>query len=101
MSCVVMTNHGVKRAKERVGLPKRALERNAEKAFTEGLKHSDLTGSIKRYVDALYFKKEKAGNIRIYCGRVYIFCGNNLVTVFYLPPKYRKIAENYKKQKSS
>ena len=96
MSEIVMTSHGVKRSKERVGLPKRALERNAEKAFENGLKHSELSGSIKRYVDALYLRYEKAGNIRIYCGKVYIFCGTKLVTVLDLPAKFKKKAENCK-----
>ena len=92
MSCVVVTNHAKDRTRERVGLPKRVVEKNAVKAFDEGLKHGDLSGSLKRFVDGLYLQYGRANNIRIYCGNVYLFCGNVLVTVMPLPGKYRKTA---------
>ena len=98
MSCVIVTDHARDRTKERVGLPKRVVEKNAEKAFDEGLKHSDLSGSIKRFVDGLYLQYGKANNIRIYCGNVYLFRNNVLVTVMPLPGKYRKTAMELSKK---
>lgn len=99
MSCVIMTNHGTKRSKERIGLPKRALERNAEKAYENGLTQSDLSGSLKRYMSKLFFNNQTAGNIRVYCGNVYIFSANRLVTVLELPERFKKIASNIAMQK--
>lgn len=99
MSCVVVTNHAKERTKQRAGLPKRAVEKNAERAFDEGLKHSELGGSLRRFVDSLYFQHRTANNIRIYCGNVYLFCGQRLVTVISLPQKYRKSADTIKRNR--
>lgn len=101
MSCVYVTNHAKDRTKQRVGLPKRVVEKNAERAFEEGLTRKELSGSIRRFVDALYHRDEKVQNIRIYCGNVYLFCGRVLVTVIPLPQRYRKIAENIWRNKNA
>lgn len=99
MSCVVMTDHAQNRTRERVGLPKRVAEKNAERAFLEGISHSEVSGSLKRYVDGLYLSGRKANNIRIYCGNVYLFTGNTLITVIPLPAKYRKTVESIRKSR--
>ena len=89
--CVTVTDHAQKRIRERVGLPKRAVEKNAERALKKGIKHSQLSGRVKKFVDALYFKYQTANNIRIYENSVYLFAGGILITVIDLPQKYRKI----------
>ena len=94
MSCVYVTEHAKDRSRQRVGLPKRAGEKNAERAYLEGIKHSETSGSLKRFIDGLYLSKGKANNIRIYCGNVYLFVDQDLVTIISLPPKYRKTAED-------
>lgn len=100
MSCVVVTNHAKDRTRQRVRLNKKATERNSERAFLDGLKHSELNGGLKKFVDSLYFKYRTANNIRIYCGNVYLFCGNVLVTVIELPQKFRKRAEDLRRKRS-
>ena len=99
MSCVIVTNHAKERTRQRVGLPKRVIEKNALKAFDEGIRHNELSGSIKRFVDGLYLQYQTANNIRIYCGNVYLFTGNVLITVLQLPPKYRKSADKIEKKR--
>ena len=101
MSCVVITNHAEDRTRQRAGLPKRTVEKNAERAFIDGLEHWELKGSLKRFVDGLYLHYKKANNIRIYCGNVYIFTGNTLITVIQLPGRYRKTAESIKKSRGN
>ena len=72
-----LTDHAVQRTKERVGLPKRSAEKNAQKALENGIRHCETKGSLNRYITALYWKQKTANNIRIYCNNVYIF--NNSV----------------------
>lgn len=93
-----VTVHAAKRTKERVGLPKRATVKNAEKALNEGIRHKDTSGSLHRYIEALYWKNQAANNIRVYCGNVYIFHDDILITVLSLPQKYRKTAERLWKE---
>lgn len=99
MSCVAVTNHARERTRQRVGLPKKVVHKNAERAFEEGISHRDLRGSIKRFVDGLYLQHRAANNIKIYCGNVYLFRNNLLITVLPLPPKYRKTADLIEKKK--
>ena len=87
-----VTNHAARRTKERLGLPKKLSHKNAENALRYGIRHSDTSGSLNRYISALYWKHETANNIRIYCNNVYIFHGETLITIFPLPQKYRKTA---------
>lgn len=94
MSCVYVTDHAKDRTRQRVGLPKRVIEKNAERAFEEGIKHSETSGSLKRFIDGLYLSKGKANNIRIYCGNVYLFVDRDLVTVISLPARYRKTVDD-------
>ena len=88
-----ITDHATKRAKERLGLPKRASARNADQAYQYGIRQHETTGGLHRYIEALYWKHRTANNIRIYHGNVYIFCNKTLITIFPVPPKYRKAAE--------
>lgn len=94
-----VTNHAAKRTKERLGIPKRISEKNAEKALQFGIRHSETSGGLHRYIHSLYWKQQTANNVRIYCGNVYIFHDETLITVFPLPQKYRKTAGRLRKEK--
>ena len=86
---VIVTNHAAKRFKQRVGLPKTACQRHAEKAFIDGLRHTDVRGSAKRYLDKLFLEHRTANNMRVYGQFVYLFKGKVLVTVLNLPRSVR------------
>lgn len=75
-----LTDHAVQRTKERVGLPKRSAEKNAQKALENGIRHCETKGSLNRYITALYWKHKTANNIRVYCNNVYIF---NIFPLFF------------------
>ncbi len=95
---VYVTKHATQRTKERLGLPKRLTLKNAEKALKDGIRHRETSGSLHRYITALYWKHRNANNIRIYCNNVYLFHEDTFITVFPLPQKYRKTAERLKKE---
>lgn len=49
MPDVVMTNHSVKRTKERIGLSKKIADKNAQRALEYGVTHSEAKGGLCRY----------------------------------------------------
>jgi hypothetical protein len=50
-----VTRHAEKRTRSHLGLPKRAAGKNAERALRDGIRHKDVNGSLRRFVDALYY----------------------------------------------
>lgn len=87
-----ITKHAHKRIKQRLGLPKRAVERNAENAWNQGRKHKDYTGSFKRYLDSIFLRERTASEMRILNGYIYIFTADALITVYIAPQRYRNAA---------
>ena len=85
-----ISNHGKMRMKQRCGLNKKSCERIAKKAFEEGIRHSETTGRLNKWISNLYFKNEKANNIRLHGDKAYIFCEEVLVTVIQIPNDLRK-----------
>ena len=84
---IVVTNHARKRFKERLGLPKRACQRQAEKAMDVGRKHSDAKGKARKYMNSLFLRYKKANNMRVYGEAIYVFKGAILITVMHFPFK--------------
>lgn len=85
-----LTNHSKKRMKERCGSNKSSEQKIAQTAFEKGITHAETSGSLHRYLDGLYLSHHKANNMRIYGDKVFIFCGDQLITVLQLPSKYMK-----------
>lgn len=94
---VIVTKHAEKRLKKRSGLTKKSIQRMAERAFTEGVKHKDTKGALNKWITSLYFKKEVGNNIRLYGDKVFIFSDNKLITVFQIPNNLVKILKEYSK----
>ena len=88
-----VTRHGNRRSRERLGIPKKAADRAAKKALDKGLKHKDVNGSLRRYMDYLYLRGGRAANnMRLYGDHIYIFHDETLITVLNVPPEHRKQA---------
>lgn len=84
-----VTNHGGKRVRERLGIPKKAVERMAALALSEGKRHADFAGSMRRYLDGVFLEHRSANNLRVYAQHVFVFSGEALITAWQLPAKYR------------
>lgn len=95
----VVTNHAVKRIRERVGVNKRATENLARKALKDGLSHKDLSGNLRRYVDSVFFRSRTANNLKVLHDKVYIFKNNVLITVISLPQNLAKVALKIKNRR--
>lgn len=89
-----VSKHGAKRARQRVGLPKRAVERNAQRALVEGIGYREASGALRRYISWLYELYDGNGNnIRIYGDKVWVFHDGILITVLNVPSEHRKAAK--------
>lgn len=84
-----LSNHSKGRGNERLGLDTKSFEKLATKALEQGIKHSDTTGSLNRFITSLFMNGHKANNIRIYGEFVYLFCNELLITVINLPNQYK------------
>lgn len=82
---VNVSDHAARRLRERCGLNKKSIQRIADKAFTEGIKHSETKGQLNKWVTSLFFYDRTANNIRLYGDKAYIFTGSTLITVVQIP----------------
>ena len=76
-----VTNHAKRRMKARIGITKGNARKFANKVLREGIRHEDTLGELHRWMDAEYLKFRTANNMRYYAGKLYIFCGERLITV--------------------
>lgn len=95
-----ITKHAEERLKERCGFNKKTSERMAHRAYEEGITHSETKGRLNKWVTSLYFRNEKANNIRLYGDKAYIFCNQILVTVIQIPSSLMKDLKNMIKEKN-
>ena len=86
---MIVTKHATDRARERMGIPRKSTDRIATRAFDTGVHREDTAGSLRRYLDKVYFKHGDADNIRVFAYFVYVFSGTALLTVFPLPQQYK------------
>lgn len=83
-----VTKHAQKRIRERCGLPKKAVQRMADKALVEGVRHKDTVGALHKWVDGLFLQARNGNNIRLYGNHAFIFHDEILITVINIPPRF-------------
>ncbi|WP_295094525.1 hypothetical protein [Ruminococcus sp.] len=109
---VCITDHAIKRLKQRMGLGHRAALKMAETAFKKGLNHSETRGSLNKYISAQALEYQKKGNcIKVYGEMVYIFGSTGktetgedfgvLITAWYIPNEYKNNALKLQKRKKN
>ena len=84
---VYITSHAKKRFKQRLGLPKSACQRHAQRAFERGLTVGEATGNAKHYLENLFLTHRTANQICLYGAFAYIFNDGSLITVLNVPRK--------------
>ena len=71
---IIISDHAFDRSKECLGLNKKATLRLAEKAYHDGIKHSDMHGVVYKYISSLAERSPtKDISIMIYGEAVYLF----------------------------
>ena len=101
---IMLTKHAIDRARDRLSLSEKSLQRLSEKAFFEGIKHGDTKGKLNRFISRKYFNNPAATNIRIYGEVIYFFSSDfTLMTLYQIPNEIKKVVNkkrNEAKQKS-
>ena len=87
---IIITDHAFERAEERLNIGKKSLERFAEKAYVEGVKHSDTKGKLNKYITKIWAVDKEVNNVRIYGENVFLFVDNRLITLYHLPNEFKK-----------
>ena len=96
---MIVTRHGDKRTRKRVGVNRSAVERTARKALMNGVARHETKGGLRRYLDALYHYNMSAENMRVWGEKVWLFTDKNiLITVLDLPRKYKNRANGIVKK---
>lgn len=90
---VYISDHAGERMKERLGIPKSARQRTAQRAYDEGLKHADTIGNLRRYLDKQYLSHGQANNMRIHGHHIFVFSNASLITVLHLPQNLHRDLE--------
>lgn len=86
---VILTTHAKKQLRKRLGLPKKVLERQAQEAFSKGVRHSEARGKARKWLDKQFLSHGNCNNARVYNNYLYVFRDNVLITVFCVPLKLR------------
>lgn len=94
-----ITKHAKIRIKERINIPKQSIDRTCLMVLEKGMSHKDATGRLRKYIDWLYFKYQKANNIKIYGEFTYLFYNQILITVIPLPSDYKNAVHKFFKKK--
>lgn len=89
ISAVHVTEHAFDRGKERLGLSRSAMERQASRVFEVGRKPRDFKGRFRRYLDGLQITHRSNG-IRVHGETVFVFDDTRLVTVFRVPNEIKR-----------
>ena len=92
----MITKHSKKRAKERLGINNKSLERMAPIVLEKGIGHSEVPNKLKKYFDKLYLSHGNGNNIKIYGNHIYIFANEVLITVLHLPKHFKNILAKLK-----
>jgi len=90
---VDVTRHAEKRIRQRLGINKKATERNAEKALQCGVTHAEATGQLCKYLDSIFLRNYRPTNMRVYNHSTYLFRDTQLITVLPLPRNLWKLAD--------
>lgn len=94
-----VSRHANERIRERCGANKKSVNRMAQNALERGLKHSETTGNLNKYLNGVFLKECKATDIRVYNGKVWLFTKDTLITVLQIPSNLTKDVEIQLKKK--
>lgn len=86
-----VTKHGDKRVRQRIGIPRKAVEKLSVAARADGRKPADFTGSFRKYLD--WTSREYMSTPLVYHGYIWAFAGDKLITVYSVPTRFRNHAK--------
>ena len=78
-----ISRHGDERARERMGIPRKAVARAAAKAMANGIDRNTSRGRLRLLIESAHRKHNgQADAIKVHGGYLFIFADGRLVTVY-------------------
>ena len=91
---ICITKHAKKRIMARVRIPKRAIRRFVMRAVKDGKSIADFDGWTKNYIRDRYRTVNGVTLVSVYQDFVFIWSGDNLITVLNLPDSAKDKIKN-------
>ena len=86
---VILTDHAVKRIRQRLGWPKKSVPRMVQKVLERGFKPDDLHGFVSRHLSWIEGKERRSTKVFFYANYVWVFVLRQgvytLITVLPIP----------------
>jgi len=95
------SKHAHKRLRKRCHIKADKSVEKVQEVYYYGVHRLQLKGSLRRYIDKLYFSHGEVSSLFVYKDKVYIFIDRMLITVLPLPNNFRKQAIKITKQNNS
>lgn len=89
-----VTRHGSKRVKSRMGIPKKAVDRQFKLALDKGKQQKDLKGNLAKWGAKIALSQNNPHSIALYNGHAFIYAKKDdesiLITVIPIPSNLMK-----------
>lgn len=79
-----ISRHGDSRARERMGIPRKAVRRASDKAISKGVDRNTSRGPLRLFIESVH-RKHGAPIVKVYGGMCFIYADGKLVTVYPVP----------------
>lgn len=96
-----LTKTGIKKTAEKIGIPKKSIQRQFELALKRGYRHGQTKGQLNKWVTSVSLAKKYPTSCIVYNN--HLFVTNNyetLITVLKVPPNLSKNINSYIKSES-
>lgn len=103
LKMVVLSDHAIKRARQRCGISRKSVLQQADRAREEGLPRLRTVGALRKYLDYLYDQEGIHSNhskldFYIYGSFIWLFDDQTLVTVLTLPSWHQSSADDQRRK---
>lgn len=89
-----VSKHATKRMRQRLGIPKKAVESEALRAVSLGLKEEDFSGSFREYLAESHLLNEFDGDYFITPSCIHVVANATVITVLPLPKEHKATVHN-------
>lgn len=96
---ISVSKHAAKRMRQRLGIPKKAVEAEAFRAVTQGLQEDDFTGAFRDYLTDSHSINEFDGDYFVTPSGIHVVDHATVITVLPLPKEHKATVHNVWRKK--
>lgn len=96
-----VSKHAAKRMRQRLGIPKKAVEGEALRAVSQGLQEDDFSGAFREYLSESHEINEFDGDYFVTPSGIHVVDHATVITVLPLPKEHKTTVHNTWKKKRS